>query len=448
IEGRLLAPVAYLTPKKYPAPEGVSSPGCLRKSQAIDSWDSPFILTRFLWQATTVNQVMHYGQYSSYPGSTQPYNRTLVVGLENSATNTSSSCAFNDAALDGETATWWPCFAQDPHRRPLQRTPETWVQFSAGTGQLRVNQTWYCNSENGATAYKIVGTATISKTTRTGYYGQGGLTCGNGTNAAYGVPCPPQIFITGKSCDYTYAARWCTLGDRDGFGPAGPPVTMSIQSIDVAPLPPGDLTEPDPSSSFSNKGGDKESAWSCTVASLGRGPVRWTLQTTDFFSLTDWFGYIGRLSENMGTQFAFDLNSTVFSEFPPTAASRDGVIRDVGVSNGPSPFLTPGMRAFDPARVYTNTPLSDYWAPGWKFYNGLGWQVRLDISAGYMELNHSWYCDDKNLDTPVFPGPRTGELERQGVVCGFAGGKKEIVVTPTVTSYVSDKRIPDLIRQY
>ena len=164
--------------------------------------------------------------------------------------------------------------------------------------------------------------------------------------------------------------------------------------------------------------------------------------------------------------FIFNLNSTVFSGFPPTAVSKDGVISNVGTSSEANgPFLTPGMRAFDPTRVYTNTPLSDYWDPGWKFYNGLGWEVRLDISTGYMELKHSWYCDDKNIDTPIifngtwngylqleckweFPGPWTGEIQRQGVVCRFAGGRKETVATPTVTSYVSDKRIPDLIRLY
>ncbi|KAK4451241.1 hypothetical protein QBC34DRAFT_295718 [Podospora aff. communis PSN243] len=443
IEGMLLAPASYLRPKKYTAPEGISNPACLRTSQGIEYWNSPFVITRFLWQATTITEIMYLGQGTGFPRSTRPHNRTLVVALRNSATNLESSCSFSDVALDGETDRWWPCFreAQDPHRRPLQRSVETWIQFSANAGLLRVNQTWYCNSENGEVPYKITGTATLPKTRGTG--SAQGLLCGNGTNTFYGLACPQQFFITGDRCDYVYTAQWCTLGDREGYlNYPGIPLNMPIQSIETVRLPVGELTEPEPN----------PSVWSCTVASLGRGPVKWALQTSgwaDLFSLTDWFGWIGHLTPEMNTGFTFDLNSSVFVGFPGTAYSKDGVIRGVGrVSEEDGPFLTPGMRSFDPSRVYTNTPLTDYWAPGWKFYQALGWEVRFDVSTGYMELKHSWYCDDKNVDTPIFPGVRTGDIQREGVMCRLTGGKKELVVVPTVTSFVSSKRIPDQIRQY
>ena len=39
-------------------------------------------------------------------------------------------------------------------------------------------------------------------------------------------------------------------------------------------------------------------------------------------------------------------------------------------------------------------------AGGWDFYNALEWAVRLDLSTGYMELNHSWYCDDLDPGRP------------------------------------------------
>ncbi|KAK0618915.1 hypothetical protein B0T14DRAFT_584163 [Immersiella caudata] len=461
VEGRLMSPVQYFTPKKYRAPEGLENPGCLRISQSFSQWSSPLTISRFLWQATTVAETTHFGGASSAsPGYPMPYNRTLVAVIKNAATNTEASCAFDDAALDGETDRWWPCFrdrqTQDLHQRPLQRTVETWIQFSAKSGRLRVNQTWYCNSENGASTYKITGTAMLPKTRGTG--SPSGLLCGNGTNAVYGVACPQRIWITGESCDYTYTAQWCTLGDREGYPSSPWQQTIPIQSIDTVRIPAGDLTEPEPS----------PDVWSCTVASLGRGPVKWTLQMADwvdFFSLTDWFGWIGHLTPYMNTMFLFDLNSTVFSGIPTTPAIKDGLIRGVGHSleeNGP--FLTPGMQVFDPSRVYRNDKLDDWWGPGWKFYHGLDWDVRLDLSTGYMELNHSWYCDDKNLDTPIvfngtwngylpleckweFPGPRTGEIVREGMVCRFKGGKREVVVTPTVTSTVLGRRIPDLIRQ-
>ena len=38
--------------------------------------------------------------------------------------------------------------------------------------------------------------------------------------------------------------------------------------------------------------------------------------------------------------------------------------------------------------------------PGWNFYNALHWSLRFDLSTGYMQLNHSWYCDDKDPERP------------------------------------------------
>ncbi|KAK4443677.1 ankyrin repeat-containing domain protein [Podospora aff. communis PSN243] len=81
------------------------------------------------------------------------------------------------------------------------------------------------------------------------------------------------------------------------------------------------------------------------LVSADRGPVRWTLQYTDWadhFSLTDSFGYIGHLSPDMGTMFTFNLNSSVFSGIPPTAASKDGV-----VNVGKSKFTTALYEAAD-----------------------------------------------------------------------------------------------------
>ena len=228
------------------------------------------------------------------------------------------------------------------------------------------------------------------------------------------VSCPPIIFPTGSGvCDYTFSVRWCTLGDRDGYrawypglpaGPPAPPITILILTLDTVRHSPEDITEPDPTST-----------WSCTVASLGRGPVKWTLQyppSRDWFTPTDWFGYIGHMTGYMGTMSTFDLNSTVFNGLPPIAGIQDGIIRNVGVTGEEDgPYLTPGMRQFDPSRAYQNPKLDDWWNPSWKFYNELGWDVRFDISTGYMELNHSWYRDDKNLNTPIiFNGTWNGYI--------------------------------------
>ena len=443
------------------APEGASTPNCLWTSRQGDQYTSPWRLTRFLWQATTV-KTTYYFQGAERPydlAQPSPFNRTLQVELKNMANNFTASCVFNDNFLDGETDKWWPCFrdraSQDEHMRPLQRSIETWVQFSAKTGQLVLNQTWYCLSDGpAATAYKITaqGRTPVSRAGRLGT-----LVCGQGSNTWSGAPCPLVIFgPVAETCDYTYVAKWCTLGDRDGRITCGPDyLPVLTENLNITSLPPGDLTEPEPT----------PEVWSCTVASLGRGPVVWTLQQltewVDFFAQTDWFGVLSTKTDVLSTWFRFNLNSSVFVGFPPTALSGDGVIRELGVwQEGNGWSMSPWMRTFDPGRVITDrTESPDYSNPGWRFYNAMAWSLRLDISTGHMELNHSWYCDDENPERPIvfngvwngylplvceyaFPGPRTGEITRQGVTCRFAEGKQEVRGTPTVTHVVSPTKIP------
>jgi len=57
------------------------------------------------------------------------------------------------------------------------------------------------------------------------------------------------------------------------------------------------------------------------------------------------------------------------------------------------------------------TESPDYSNPGWRFCNAMAWSLRLDILTGYMELNHPWYCDDKNPERSiVFNGVWNGYL--------------------------------------
>ncbi|KAK3342066.1 hypothetical protein B0T25DRAFT_358152 [Lasiosphaeria hispida] len=460
VKGRLTSPVE-LSPAPLPPPEGASTPNCLWNSQRTGGQDSPLGLSRFLWQATTVRTTTHYPGYEPIVGQPSSFNRTLQVEVKNAATNVTTACAFTDPVLDGETDRWWPCFrdraSQDEHMAPLRRAVETWVQFSAKTGQVRVNQTWYCSSPDGGAAppYRITAQG---RTPAPRGNGLASLLCGDGNNTWYTAPCPPVIFgPSGDSCDYTYHARWCTLGDRNGGlnAPWFGPLVVPTENVDVVRLPAGDLTEPAPA----------PEVWSCTTASLGRGPVVWALQQSgwvDFFAQTDWFDVLSSYHPDvLTTWFEFNLNSSVFAGFPPTALSKDGVVRDLGVRQEVAGrALTPWMRTFDPTRVFTDrAEYPDISNPGWKFYNALGWSLRFDISAGYMELNHSWYCDDKDPERPVvfngtwngyvpltcgyeFPGPRTGDITRQGVTCRLAGGGKEFVVLPTVTHAVSESKIP------
>jgi len=387
IEGRLTKPL-YLSPAQLPGPEGANTPSCLFNSD-LRAWT--WTLEHFLWQTTTLMMHNNGGIWSQpYP---YPSNRTLQVQIRNAATGVHASCTFNDvndSSLDGETSKWWPCYRsqqQDPHQPPMQRIVETHIQFSAKTGQLAINQTWYCNDTQFATPYEITA------------YGQTpfrGLACGTSNSSWVNAPCPQIPFWgpAGTSCDYTYSAKWCTLGDRDGNGT---PLWVASENTTITHLPARELTEPEPDPNI----------WSCTVSSLGRGPVTWRLGSAPgslrgYLASTAWFDpSSSSRADTMSTSFYFDLDSSVFHGRPLNAndyRDRDSIIRNVGVR---ADSITPWVRTYDPARVYDDR--TEYWDvenDGWRYYNVLGWKLRLDLLTGYLEVNQSWYCDDKDRGRP------------------------------------------------
>jgi len=491
--GQLTSPVSLLPTTKFHPPEGISTPNCLANSQLTTEYNSPIAITRFMWQATTLKQTMHLGNITFFESDPWAYNRTLVIQVLNRATNFVVSCAFNDPELDGDTARWWPCFhdrrdsdGQEDHGGGsgslLQREIETWIQLRSQNGELRINQTWYCASASNSTsttnsnsddAYQITASSGIAPKL-SGWNRYLGIFCGNGSNSLSGMPCPLAPVITGDACDYVFSTRWCTLGDRDGFASLlGGPLKIPLEKVDVVHLPSGEVTEPEPYPG-------KEEVWSCTVASLGRGPIKWTLQLnegTDYFAQTAWFGRLDDTPlsdkpEVMTTWFTFSLNNSALAGYPPpittsttSSTTTDGILHHVGVREDIFNWIgvmTPGMRTFNPSLTVRHSDFGKGWPPGWKFPNALDWSLRFDIASGYLELNHSWYCNDKSAEKPVVfngtwqgflpldckwgflkPSTAGGVVTRYGVTCGFAGGKREFVVTPSVVSHVSETRIPD-----
>jgi hypothetical protein len=205
------------------------------------------------------------------------------------------------------------------------------------------------------------------------------LICGV-TNTTATIICQ-NIFVP-VYCDITLATRWCTLGETDG---GGRPVRVYSDQTKLERLPASELTDPDPT----------PGQWSCTVESLGR-PVVWRLQTRDYLAHTVWFGHWK--SDQMYTHLRFDLNNSAFSGRP-----GGGLITDIGIRDNWGPevgSLTPWLRGFNPAQTFHSGDRDNYFNLGWNFYNVLDWSVRFDVSAGYMELNHSWYCDDKDPSRP------------------------------------------------
>ena len=375
IRGMLTTPVS-LTPAPIPPPPGSTNPSCLATSQRASG--AVWTATRFFYQTTTLN----YTTYA-YSGSS-PWNRTLALELRNEATGVTQSCVFDDPILDNPVDRWWRCGnAPNPHASP-QRAIETYIHWNSSTSELRFNQTWYCNDTPSGVAFKITGEGSL----RPRY--DSTVLCGSSTSTVYNYGCPS--FFAPNPCNITLSARWCSLGaDREGRGSA---TVWSTRPIALQRLPDNALTSPDPD----------PSQWSCTVASLGRGPVVWTLRARDYLALTAWFGHWK--SDQTYTKLRFDLSSSVFRDRSDGKGGSGGVVRDVGIQSKYSEYgagdLTPWLRGFNPTATFRslNRNSNSYRDIGWDFYNVLDWQVRFDITTGYMELNHSWYCDDKDPSRP------------------------------------------------
>ncbi|GAB1317059.1 hypothetical protein MFIFM68171_07269 [Madurella fahalii] len=430
LRGSLTKPVS-LTPAPIPAPPNTDTPNCLVNSQ--HPYQPIWTLTRFLYQATK-RGVDNFPAAGEVNGVLFPYNRTLEIELRNEANGFTQSCAFNDPILDNVTDRWWPCsYAKSPHTFP-QRAIETYVQFNRDTGRLKVNQTWYCNDTQQAAPYMITAHGSLPESVSA-------LVCGVSNSTAFQVIC--QTLIAPIYCDVLFSAQWCSLGgDRDG---RGRPLGIRASQTAVQRLPDNALTDPDP----------VPGQWSCTAASVARGPVVWRLQTRDYLALTAWFGHWK--SDQMYTKLRFDLNSSVFWGRP-----GGGVLRDVGIQQtwgSDASRLTPWLRGFDPTHTFRSRNQFEgrYDAGlGADFYNPLDWSVRFDLSTGYMELNNSWYCDDKNPSMPiVFDGSWNGYIPlncsykfghdrrdfEDGIVCLPVGG--DPVVTPAVTHRTVATTIPD-----
>ena len=92
---------------------------------------------------------------------------------------------------------------------------------------------------------------------------------------------------------------------------------------------------------------------------------------------------------------SFDFANSAFSRRP-----GDGVIRHVEAN---TPALTPFTPEWRPAVAYGQRD-DPWWELGFGGHlpldNALSWRMRFDAATGFLELNHVWYCNDKNPDTP------------------------------------------------
>lgn len=102
---------------------------------------------------------------------------------------------------------------------------------------------------------------------------------------------------------------------------------------------------------------------------------------------------------------SFDFANSAFfprlgSLHPGPGPDDGGWIRHVEAN---TPALTPFTPEWRPAASYGQRD-DPWWNLGFggrfPFDNALSWRMRFDAATGYLELNHVWYCNDKNPDMP------------------------------------------------
>ena len=498
VRGRLVQPVD-LRPAAVPVPPGANNAGCLAKSR--DPNYKVWTVHRFYFEITQNN----WAYTSELEGSgSVPWNRTLQLELENHIINYTQTCDIRDPDLhDPPRGKWFPCFMPPGAHDITQKSILTYVQIDKQPRNftLRINQTWFCNDDASAGPVQITSLTSFHSITQF-YKAPESFSpsiCGRSSHTAYDVVCGFQGFIVPVLCDVTFSAEWCVFGDLVLIRP---PVELSPSLVPgngnplVVPLPPRSLDpfpdpDPDPDPDLdpvTPTAGGKEnlkSSSSCTVASLGRGPIVWTLSQasqTKYFALSRWFTRWNWLTDQFATRISFSLASTVL---PPGIT-----IPNIGVSTvfGDVPSrITPWVHGWDPTKWYTDsealhdgggaTGMGFIGGKSWDDLGILGWKLRVDLSTGYLEVDHAWSCTDKDPSKPVvFTGswrgvvplkcrfrfggvemisdnqPSSGVVESEddrkenGIFCSLVGG--EIKVVPEVTYQVVEGPLKEGYRLY
>ena len=202
------------------------------------------------------------------------------------------------------------------------------------------------------------------------------------TNTTDPESCGPSGEDNPFRCTEYKFVRWC----RAGSSSSSPPAIIEGHVTRQEHLAIKALTNPDPNSSD----------WSCTASSLGR-PVVWSIQPARFAGgvqvyadrpvFTDWPDR--RNPYNMETDLIFDLNSSALAAPTPTDPLR-GI---VGLVMGFGDDMTPGMPRFDPTKWHRAN--KDF-----PFGNTQDLRFRYDAVSSYIEIEHTWFCDDKDRANP------------------------------------------------
>ncbi|KAK3370376.1 hypothetical protein B0H63DRAFT_552312 [Podospora didyma] len=347
IKGQLTAPVSPFTPATIPPPPGATQPGCTARS-GIPTW-----LLHFRFEETRYGRAAGNQQV---PSSWRQPTRILTLQLRNDANNYTQTCTIttsDDPAILAKT--WRRCF---PDTSLAQRYIETYFKFNQTTAQLQINQTWFCSDTD--PSQPLLYQATLS----------------------YKIPLCGETNTTAPGnwpqCRDFYQTRWCDMATyrNNQLYPFNRTVGGTV--LRTERLPANALTDPDPD----------PNQWACTADSLAR-PVEWRLRSPP----TGTPGQIFSTTWPSSYSTAIEPRSTFAIELNNSALSPRGSI---------SPGYTYGLE--DTPNLITSQR-------GRPFRNVVNWSFRFDASSGYLELKHSWFCNDKNPDTPIlFNGTWAGYL--------------------------------------
>lgn len=380
VRGQLQTPIQW-TPDRIPAPPGAQRPGCTSDSQ-VPSW----VLHAFRYEDERMTYTQ--GNNQSAPPLDQwrlgprenRLSRTLTVQIRNKATDYLQMCVVQtfEGETDAEAATrWHRCY---PDAGLAVHFVETQIQFDPITANLRVNETWFCADTGGPGMIRFDGTAA----TQVPY-------CGTITSVV-NDHCY-DIYEELVDCDWYYHTRWCATGTRNP--PNAATVTLADTTLQgvlqrTALLPANAFSDPDPD----------PDRWSCTVDSLGR-PLEWHLrETPDHLGITDFFD----------TQFRFfdevqAPRSTLDFEFANSAFARreagNGATRIMlWRTSGLSPFVPAWRPDFAYGLVRPESMVIVQSGGRRPFSNFVDWSLKYDAAKAYLELNHTWYCNDKTPSQP------------------------------------------------
>ncbi|KAK5658126.1 hypothetical protein OQA88_2682 [Cercophora sp. LCS_1] len=375
--GQLQRP-AQFDPLPVPPPPGADRVGCTTTSQS-PKW----VVHSFRFEEKRTLRTTYQTPappVSAWPGA--PKN-TLSLQLRNRANDYTVACQLDVANEDLAAKKWLRCF---PDTGRAQHFIETYVQFDLPTAQLRINQTWYCNDTDPSRPLFFEG----SGIARIRY-------CGEIQETQHDT-CQQML---PRGCDYYSFTRWCSTGTWNNGQITPADMAVSGNVTRTVRMPATALTDPDPN----------PADWSCTVDSLGK-PIEWTFKENrpEGVFHTTWL-YMSDINEPKSF-FAMDLVNSALMRRP-----GGGIMPHVDAW---SKQLTPYTAAWKPTATYIQSD-APWWANGmggkFPFDNLLGWKMRFDADKGYLELNHLWYCNDKNPTRPIlFNGTWAGYLKMQ---CGL-----------------------------